>query len=228
MRFNKEWVVLKDPRIWRQIKTIGIIGMGYVGIPNALLFANNKETDFVYGIQRESSRSSRKINELNGGKIPFSTYEEEMDVLLQQALDSNKFTCTSNYRNINDCDAVIISVQTPFKNKTEPDYSALESAISETCKHIRPGTLVSIESTITPGYTETIAKPTIQKLSGEPDILLVHAPERVTPGRMLWNIRNLDRVVGELTRQVLLSVQNSINASLQMVRSLKPMQPLLK
>lgn len=170
--------------------------MGYVGIPNALLFANNKETDFVYGIQRESSRSSRKINELNEGKIPFSTYEEEMDVLLQQALDSNKFSCTSNYRNINDCDAVIISVQTPFKNKTEPDYSALESAISETCKHIRPGTLVSIESTITPGYTETIAKPTIQKLSGQPDILLVHAPERVTPGRMLWNIRNLDRVVG--------------------------------
>lgn len=181
------------------IKTVGIIGMGYVGIPNALLFANNKDTRFVYGIQRESARSSSKIDDLNRGKIPFTTYEDVMDTLLQRALDDRKFECTSDYSVIKKCDAVIISVQTPFKTKTEPDYSAINSAIDETARYMTYETLVSVESTITPGYTENYIKSRIANISGllpSTEFMLVHAPERVTPGSMIGNIRNIDRVVG--------------------------------
>ena len=183
----------------RPIKTIGVIGMGYVGIPNALLFANDPDTDFVYGIQRESPRSAHKIKDLNKGTIPFTTYEDVMDPLLQRAIDDSKFTCTSDYSVIEDCDAVIISVQTPFKNKTEPDYDAIMSAIDNTALNMKKGALISIESTITPGFTKNFIAAEIALVSDlipTQDFLLVHAPERVTPGKMSNNIRNIDRVVG--------------------------------
>jgi UDP-N-acetyl-D-mannosaminuronic acid dehydrogenase len=172
--------------------------MGYVGIPNALLFANDPDTDFVYGIQRKSPRSQHKINDMNNGIIPFDTYENEMDDLIGRALEQEKFTCTSNTSVINECDAVIISVQTPFKTKTEPDFEAIDSAVNDVAKNMYEDTLVSIESTVTPGYTVNFILPFIEKMSGfnKKDISLVHAPERVTPGKMLHNIRNIDRVIG--------------------------------
>lgn len=178
-------------------KKAAVIGMGYVGIPSALLFAESESYSYVYGIQRVSKRSGSKISDLNSGINPF---KEEKDVgdLLNVVLRRGKFECTSDYSVIEECDLVTVTVQTPT-GLNIPDYSHLESAVDEIGKNLKDGCLVSIESTITPGTTEGWVKEVLEGKSGKKcgeDFYLVHAPERVKPGRLLKNIRELDRCIG--------------------------------
>lgn len=183
------------------IKKIGVVGMGYVGIPSALLFANSSEYNFVYGFQRKSLTSGYKIDMLNKGESPLKGEEPGLKDLLKRTLELNKFECTSDFSNISEMDAVTISIQTPFLNKNDllPDFSALMSGVSDVGKFLRPGMLVVIESTVTPGTTTTIVKNILEQQSGliaGKDFYLAHAPERVMVGRLLRNIREHDRVVG--------------------------------
>ena len=183
------------------IKKIGVLGMGYVGIPAAALFADSPAFDFVYGFQRDSSSSGYKIAMLNRGESPLKGEEPGLEDLLQKVTAAQKFVCTSDFSKIAELDAVTLSIQTPFLNKEDllPDFSALMEGIKNVGLFLRPGMLVVLESTITPGTTIGIARELLEKESGLKagvDFALAHAPERVMVGRLLRNIREHDRIVG--------------------------------
>jgi len=183
------------------IKRIGVIGMGYVGIPSAAIFADSPFFDFVWGFQRNSVSSKHKIAMLNKGDCPIDGSEPGLQALIKKIVEKNKFRCTSDMTKISEVDAVTIAVETPFQdiNKLLADYDSLIDALRKVGKHMSEGTLVVIESTVTPGVTEGIARDILEEESGMQagvDFFLAHAPERVMPGRLLKNIQEYDRVVG--------------------------------
>lgn len=175
--------------------------MGYVGIPAAALFADSPTTEFVWGIQRNSAASGYKIDWLNRGQSPLVGKEPGLQRLLLKVVKSNKFLCTSDPDKLRDADAVIIAVETGFSDgeKLIPDNSALEEALRSAGKHLSPGSLVIIESTVTPGTTEGLARQILERESGleaGADFGLAHVPERVMPGKLLRNLREYDRIIG--------------------------------
>jgi UDP-N-acetyl-D-mannosaminuronic acid dehydrogenase len=183
------------------IKKIGVIGMGYVGIPAAALFADAPAFDHVWGFQRDSPSSGYKVAMLNRGESPLKGEEPGLEELLEKVVKAGKFRCTSDFSMIAELDAVTLSIQTPFLNKEDllPDFSALKEGIRHVGKHLKPGMLVVLESTITPGTTVGMARELLEKESGlvaGKDFALAHAPERVMVGRLLRNIREHDRCVG--------------------------------
>lgn len=183
------------------ITKIGVIGMGYVGIPAAALFAASPQFEKVYGFQRDSPSSGYKIAMLNRGESPLKGEEPGLEDLLKSVVASGKFACTSDFSKIAELDAVTLSIQTPFLNKEDllPDFSALKDGIRHVGRNLCPGMLVVLESTITPGTTEGMARELLEQESGLKagiDFALAHAPERVMVGRLLRNIREHDRIVG--------------------------------
>jgi UDP-N-acetyl-D-mannosaminuronic acid dehydrogenase len=183
------------------IKKIGVIGMGYVGIPSAALFAAVPHYEKVYGFQRDSKSSGYKIRMLNEGESPLKGEEPGLEDLLKRVVGEGKFSCTSDFSKISELDAVTIAIQTPFLDPKDliPDFSALIDGIRLTGNYIEEGALVVLESTITPGTTTGMAKNLLEEESGMiagRDFALAHAPERVMVGRLIRNIREHDRIVG--------------------------------
>src|SRR5512145_155443 len=183
------------------IKKIGVLGMGYVGIPAAVLFADAPCFDKVFGFQRNSKSSSYIIEMLNRGESPLKGEEPGLEDLISKVVKAGKFECTPDFSRISELDAVTLAIQTPFANPKdlEPDFSALIDGIRNAGKYLRPGMLVVLESTITPGTTEGMARQILEEESGlkaGEDFALAHAPERVMVGRLLKNIREHDRCVG--------------------------------
>lgn len=183
--------------LMKPIKTVGVLGMGYVGVPAAALFS--EKYDFVYGFQRKSETSGYKIDMLNRGECPFVN-EPYLPQILKSIVKHNKFQCTSDFSKIKELDALTISIQTPFIYPTKPDYMALTLGLETVAKWIQPETLVVIESTVSPGFTQTSALNIIEALShlhlDRGEFFLAHAPERIMNGKLINNIRNLDRIIG--------------------------------
>ncbi|MDV2482617.1 nucleotide sugar dehydrogenase [Methanoculleus sp. Wushi-C6] len=183
------------------IRKIGVFGMGYVGIPAAVLFADAPEFESVIGFQRASASSGYKINMLNRGESPLKGEEPGLEELLERVVGAGKFRCTSDFSEVAGCDAVTLAIQTPFADPKDliPDFSALIEGLRAVGKHLTAGTLVVLESTVTPGTTERMAREILEEESGlvaGEDFCLAHAPERVMVGRLLRNIREHDRIVG--------------------------------
>jgi UDP-N-acetyl-D-mannosaminuronic acid dehydrogenase len=183
------------------IKKIGVIGMGYVGIPAAVLFASSPTFDLVYGFQRESRTSGYKIDMLNRGESPLKGDEPGLEELLGKVVGANRFRCTSDFSKIRELDAVTLAIQTPFASPKDlvPDFSALTEGLRLAGRNLSAGTLVVLESTMTPGTTNGMARQILEEESGMKageDFALAHAPERVMVGRLLRNIREHDRIVG--------------------------------
>ena len=185
------------------IRKVGVIGMGYVGIPSAVLFA--EKFDFVWGFQRASQSSGYKIEMLNNGISPLKGEEPGLEELIKKVRSDGKFESTSDFSKIRDLDAVTLAIQTPFKDKgeLEPDFGALEEGIRQIGKYLNEGILVVLESTITPGTTKNFAADILKEESGlipGEDFALAHAPERVMVGRLIRNIREHDRIVGGINK----------------------------
>ncbi|KGK99568.1 NDP-N-acetyl-D-galactosaminuronic acid dehydrogenase [Methanococcoides methylutens] len=183
------------------IKKIGVLGMGYVGIPAAALFANSDKFDHILGFQRDSKSSGYKIEMLNNGESPLKGEEPGLEELLKNVVDEGKFECTPDFSRISELDAVTLAIQTPFSDPAslQPDFSALTDGIRNVGKYLKEGMLVVLESTITPGTTDTLARQILEEESGltaGEDFALAHAPERVMVGRLLKNIQEHDRIVG--------------------------------
>ena len=150
------------------IRTIGVIGMGYVGIPAAALFADSPKFRKVYGFQRDSTTSGYKIAMLNQGESPLKGEEPGLEDLLAKVILAKKFECTSDFSKIAELDAVTLPIQTPFLDKKDllPDFSALFDGIKNVGHYLKPGMLVVLESTITPGTTSGIAREILEQESG--------------------------------------------------------------
>ncbi|NJD52466.1 MAG: nucleotide sugar dehydrogenase [Candidatus Methanoperedens sp.] len=186
------------------IRKVGVIGMGYVGIPSAVLFA--EKFDFVWGFQRASRSSGYKIEMLNNGISPLKGEEPGLEDLIKKVRTQGKFESTSDFSKIKDVDAVTLAIQTPFKDKgeLEPDFGALEEGIRQIGKYLNEGILVVLESTITPGTTKNFAADILKEESGlmpGEDFALAHAPERVMVGRLIRNIQEHDRIVGGINKE---------------------------
>ncbi len=180
-------------------KSIVVVGMGYVGIPVAVSFAQKGYN--VIGI----NRSKPKVDMINSGECPLKGNEPDLDDLLMKSVKDGRLSATQDYSVCKDAQAILIAVQTPFDKETmQPKYIALRSALTEVGKNLSKGTLVVIESTIAPTTMEKVARPILEKesnlMAGE-DFYLANCPERVMPGRLLRNIREYDRVVGGINEK---------------------------
>ncbi|MEN6342123.1 MAG: nucleotide sugar dehydrogenase [Methanospirillum sp.] len=183
------------------IRSVGVVGMGYVGIPAAVLFAHAPGIERVLGFQRASPSSGYKIEMLNRGESPLKGEEPDLEPLLAGAVANGRFACTSDFSRVAECDAVTLAIQTPFADPKDllPDFGPLFDGVRRVGEHLSPGTLVVLESTITPGTTVGPARELLEETSGlraGTDFALAHAPERVMVGRLIRNIREHDRIVG--------------------------------
>ena len=173
---------------------IVVLGLGYVGLPVACLFA---EAGFpVVGIRRSRS----KVEMINRGECPIEGKEPGLVELLQRVVATGRFRATTDYEPCREGQVVLIAVETPVDKGThKPLYTALRGALTDLGKHLSPGTMVIIESTIAPGTMSGVVQPILEKTSGlrvNEDFYLVNCPERVMPGKLLANIRGCHRVVG--------------------------------
>jgi UDP-N-acetyl-D-mannosaminuronic acid dehydrogenase len=186
------------------VKRLAVIGMGYVGIPAAALFADTGEY-VVTGIQRRSTRSGWKIDFLNTGKSPFPDSEPGMSDLLRRVIKEKKtFSVTDDFQVLEEMDVILIDVQTPVDENHIPQYESLKEVSSLTGRLMKQGVLICIESTVAPGTTQNVVKPILEEESGMnagKDFSLAFSYERVMVGRLLHNIQNYPRVVGGFTEK---------------------------
>jgi UDP-N-acetyl-D-mannosaminuronic acid dehydrogenase len=185
-----------------KLQKIVVVGMGYVGIPAAALFADVKGFSVV-GIQRRSQRSGWKIDWLNQGKNPIGGDEPGLSELLARVVKKGTFRVTDNFSQCADTDVILIDVQTPTDEKGIPHYDALKEACTQIGYYLKKDTLVVIESTVAPGTTLHIVKPILEKesrLIAGKDFGLAFSYERVMVGRLLHNITNYPRIIGGINK----------------------------
>lgn len=174
---------------------VSVIGLGYVGLPLAVVFA---EAGFqVVGIDINRER----VDILNRGESFISDVPSDT---IKKLVDQGNLTATSNYNVLNDVDAVIICVPTPLSKTKDPDLSYIVATVDEIVPRLHPGMLVVLESTTYPGTTEEIILPRLQH-AGNPvlevgrDFFLAFSPERIDPGRQDWMAYNTPKVIGGMT-----------------------------
>lgn len=174
-----------------------VLGLGYVGLPVACLFA---EAGFsVVGIRR----NQEKVDMINQGECPIEGQEPGLRELLEQAVATGRVRATTDYAACCEAQVVLVAVETPVDPVSKkPGYEALRGALTDLAKYMSPGTMVIIESTIAPGTMEMLVRPLLEEVSGlraNEDFYLVNCPERVMPGKLLKNIRECHRVVGGMS-----------------------------
>ena len=171
---------------------IAIIGMGYVGLPLSMEFAQS-------GIQVTGvDTDSHKVQQLQQGQ---SHVLDVPSSLLAIQLKTGNFAATTDFGALRDVEAVCICVPTPLRKSLDPDISYIVAAVEEVKQYLRPGMLVVLESTTYPGTTEELVLPRLAEtgLEAGRDFFLAFSPERVDPGNKQYSIRNTPKVIGGIT-----------------------------
>jgi UDP-N-acetyl-D-glucosamine dehydrogenase len=168
---------------------LGIIGLGYVGIPLAL--TATKAGFSVVGFDIDAPRVAR----LNKGES-FIKHIPASDIAA--AVKSGKFKATTDFDLLTDVDVIIIAVPTPLSKQREPDLHYIEQTVESIAPRLRKGHLVVLESTTWPGTTDEVMRPRLEKtgLKSGKDFYLAFSPEREDPGRESHNTRTIPKVVG--------------------------------
>ena len=177
---------------------IVVIGMGYVGIPMAVLLADVDDF-YVTGIQRKSQRSGWKIDWLNQGKNPYEGDEPGLDELIERVVRNEKFKVTDKFDVVNDANYVLIDVQTPVDDQKIPRYASLLDVSHKIAKRMKKGVTIILESTVAPGTTDNVVQAILEEESGlkrGKDFYLVFSFERVMPGKLIEYITDFPRVIG--------------------------------
>ena len=184
-----------------QYHQIGIIGLGYVGLPLAKAFCEKGTSVIGFDIDKS------KVDSLNKGKSYFGLISRKT---LKLFIKKKLFKATSSFTSIKSCDAVIICVPTPLDNHHQPDLSYVINSIHSIKKHLKQGTLVSLESTTYPGTTKDIVKPILEetKFKVGKDIHLCYSPEREDPGNKLFNLQNTPKVISGFSKKCLLKAKS--------------------
>ncbi|HEX9744571.1 MAG TPA: nucleotide sugar dehydrogenase [bacterium] len=168
---------------------IVVVGVGYVGLPLAVEFANVEFSVTGYDL------SEKSVSKLNSGTSTISDIPSEH---VKKHIDSGKLSFTTDDAILENADIVFICVPTPFTRNKTPDISYIESATRTIAKHLHPGQLIILESTTYPGTTLEVVKPILDEkdLTEGEDYFLVFSPERVDPGNQVYTIANTPKVVG--------------------------------
>jgi UDP-N-acetyl-D-glucosamine dehydrogenase len=171
---------------------VGVIGLGYVGLPLVLRFT--EEGFHVLGFDIDAF----KVNKLNKGQ---SYIKHIAGDKIRRLRDSGLFEATADYSRLKKVDAIIICVPTPLDKNQGPDMSYIEVTSDEIAKTLRKGQIVSLESTTYPGTTREILLPKFERrgLKVGRDFFLVFSPEREDPGNPKYNTKNIPKVVGGIT-----------------------------
>ncbi|MGI8555196.1 MAG: nucleotide sugar dehydrogenase, partial [Pyrinomonadaceae bacterium] len=168
---------------------IGVIGLGYVGLPLIVEFALKGFPTIGFEVDQ------KKVGELNKGNSHIVDVPSEN---VQKILETKKFEATTDFSKLKDCDVIIICVPTPLRKTKDPDMSFILSAGEQIKKYARRGQLVILESTTYPGTTDEVLQPMIEAagLKLDEDFLLAFSPERVDPGNPQFQTHNITKVVG--------------------------------
>jgi UDP-N-acetyl-D-glucosamine dehydrogenase len=181
-----------EEKIKNRTARVGIVGLGYVGLPLAMEFA--KAGFSVTGIDIQES----KVSQLNRG----DSYVQDVPTdTLKKWVSGGKFRATSDFSVILDLDTINIAVPTPLRKTKDPDMSYIVSACQETAIYLRPGKLVILESTTYPGTTDELVLPMLEASGWKvgQDFFLCFSPERVDPGNPQYQTANIPKVVGGIT-----------------------------
>ncbi len=185
------WIPELLEQIDRRGAKVGVIGLGYVGLPLALRAV---DAGFeVTGVERDSTRLRR----LRVADPELADVDHDA---LRHGLESGRLELTDDPAAVASFDIVLICVPTPLVAGA-PDLSFVLAAADSIARHLRPGTLVSLESTTYPGTTEELVRPRLEEggLDAERDFALVFSPERLDPGNARYGIAEIPKIVGGLT-----------------------------
>lgn len=176
-------------RIEDKTAVIGVVGMGYVGLPFAVEKA--KVGYRVVGIDR----SAKRVEMINQGQNYIGDVKDQD---LRELVAQGLIRATTGFEVVPELDVVVIAVPTPLTKNLVPDLQYVEGVTREIARHLRPGQLVSLESTTYPGTTEEVMLPILEQsgLKLNQDFFLAHSPERVDPGNARYTTKNTNKVVG--------------------------------
>src|SRR6266851_5267570 len=179
--------LIKDKRA-----RVGVVGLGYVGLPLATEFARNGFK--IIGFEVDE----RKAERINAGETYISDVDES---LVKESIEASLLQATTDFAHLTECDAIIICVPTPLRKTKEPDVSYILAAAEEIKKRLHPGQLIILESTTYPGTTDEVLLPMFEEtgLQLDHDFLLAFSPERVDPGNPEFQTHNIPKVVGGVT-----------------------------
>ncbi len=179
-------------RISNRTARVGVVGLGYVGLPLAVEFAGAGFE--VIGIDVQQS----KVDQFNSGH---SYIKDVKDSTFKPLIESGKLRATTDFSIIRELDTVDICVPTPLRKTKDPDMSYVVGATDAIAEHLHPGLLVMLESTTYPGTTEELVLPKLQAsgLTVGEDFFVCFSPERVDPGNSKFKTSNIPKVVGGIT-----------------------------
>ena len=180
-------------KIKNKTAVLGVIGLGYVGLPLAVEKARAGYETIGFDIQE------KKVRLVNEGR---NYIEDIVDSDLKEVVDKGLLHATTDYSFIKDVDTICICVPTPLDIYQQPDLFCVKNSTENIAKYLHPGMLVVLESTTYPGTTEEIVKPLLEKESGLKcgrDFFLAFSPERIDPGNPWYKVNNTPKVVGGVT-----------------------------
>jgi UDP-N-acetyl-D-glucosamine dehydrogenase len=175
---------------------VGVIGLGYVGLPLVQAFSDAGFRVTGFDIDAE------KIKKLLAGQSYIKHIQAEQ---ITKLVKGGQFRPTTDFSRLRDVDAIVICVPTPLTESREPDLGPVIGTAQSIAAHIRPGQLVVLESTTYPGTTEDVVRPILEQggLSAGTDFYLAFSPEREDPGNAKFSARNIPKVVGGVNEQSL-------------------------
>lgn len=177
-------------KIAKKELTVGVVGLGYVGLPLAVEKAKAGFKTIGFDIQKE------KVDLVNAGH---NYIGDVVDSDLEKLVKSGMLSATSDFSFVRNVDFIAICVPTPLDEHQEPDISYVKSSTEAISKYLKPETMVVLESTTYPGTTEELIRPILENGSGlkcGEDFYLGFSPERVDPGNLLYKTKNTPKVVG--------------------------------
>lgn len=172
--------------------TVGVVGLGYVGLPLAVEKARAGFRTIGFDVQEE------KVNLVNSGH---NYIGDVIDDDLKELVEDEKLSATTDFTFVKDADFIAICVPTPLDRHQQPDISYVKNSTIEISKHLTKNTMVVLESTTYPGTTEELIKPLLEEGSGlkcGEDFYLGFSPERVDPGNAIYKTKNTPKVVGAI------------------------------
>jgi len=182
-------------KIQNNSAVVGIIGLGYVGLPLAVTFAEAGVRVICF------DKSQAKIDKVNQGENYIKDIENES---LMKVVKNSLLKATTNFSEMKECDALIICVPTPLDRFKKPDMSYIETACINIGKYMKRSVFICLESTTYPTTTESFMLPIIEKESGlkhGTDFWLAYSPERVDPGNTRFYTKNTPKVLGAITSE---------------------------
>ncbi len=188
---------------------VGVIGLGYVGLPLAVEKAKSGFKTIGFDVQ------SKKVDMVNNGENYIGDVVNED---LKQIVKSGMLSATTDFSFIKDVDFIAICVPTPLDKHQQPNISYVKSSAESISKYLKKGTMVVLESTTYPGTTEDLIKPILEKGSGLEcgrDFYLGFSPERVDPGNLIYKTKNTPKVVGAIGKDATEVIAHMYRAVLQ-------------